>query len=75
MSFSKPTTVSSRVSTSMSSAKWSEAIHDAELRLHGVTKERDRLLMAIRVFRRQLRDGARWPTENTTDGFIGQEGD
>ncbi len=40
---------------------WVNAIKDAEDRLTEVERQRNRLRMAIRLMRRQVKDGVPWP--------------
>ncbi len=42
--------------------QWNEAIRDAEERVLKLERERERLRMAIRLMKRQVKDGAPWPT-------------
>ena len=46
--------------------RWDEAIHDAQQELATVDRRRKRLQMAIRLFRRQSKDGVPWPGEKAS---------
>jgi len=66
MSPDEYTNVSAKVSNKMSTDKadgeqWEKAIADATEELRVVTRRKARLEQAIRVFRRNKKDGIEWP--------------
>ena len=46
--------------------QWKEAIIDVEDRVMKLDRERARLRMAIRLMKRQVREGAPWPTRTVS---------
>ncbi len=46
---------------SQSAEKWGEAIRDAEAKIAQLERERARLRVAVRLMKRQIKDGAQWP--------------
>ena len=51
---------------------WVTALEDTEDRLMEVERQRNRLRMAIRLMKRQVKDGVPWPGD-AAKGLIGQD--
>ena len=43
---------------------WKQAISDAEAKIQTIECERKRLKTAVRLMRRQIKDGVPWPTHS-----------
>lgn len=50
--------------------RWDEAISDAQRELATVDRRRKRLQMAIRLFRRQSKEGVPWPGDKTVRPLV-----
>ena len=55
------TTTIPKIRDAKSKANWCAAMREAESRLAKIERERSKLLVAIRIIRRQIHDGAPWP--------------
>jgi hypothetical protein len=54
-----------------SGEKWAEAIRDAEEKITRLERERARLKIAVRLMKRQIKEGAPWPgSAEATRGSI-----
>jgi len=58
------------IESATSETMWNAAIRDAEERINGLERQRARLKAAVRLMRRQIKDGVPWPEQVETRGQI-----